>query len=199
MSSKNFWCAASTHDDEEKFVIKTHIKIKEKVKNILTIIIPRHIERSEQIKKLCINNKLKPQIINKDDKILDNNEIVIVNSFGVLPEYLKNAKSVFVGKSLLKRLNKDGGQNPILPAQMGCKIYHGPYVSNFADIYKFLKDKNISKEIFTVDDLAFNLIEDFKSNKKNLNQSKELFDRIGETILQKTFKKINYFLNYESL
>ncbi len=35
--------------------------------------------------------------------------------------------------------------------------------------------------------------------KKNLNQSKELFDKIGETILEKTFKEIDNFLNYENL
>ena len=171
--------------------------MKEKIVNFLTILIPRHIERSDQIEKLCLKNKLKTQIINKGDSILNNTEIVIINSFGVLPEYLKHARSAFIGKSLLKKLKNDGGQNPILAAQMGCKIYHGPYVSNFADIYKFLMDKNLSKEIITVDDLSRNLISDFKV-KKDLNQSKELFDNIGDTILKKTFNEIDNFLNYEN-
>jgi 3-deoxy-D-manno-octulosonic-acid transferase len=81
---------------------------------------------------------------------------------------------------------------------MGCKIYHGPYVSNFKDIYKFLMDKNLSQEISTISDLSNNLIDDFKL-RKNLNQSKELFDKIGETILIKTFKEIDKFLHYENL
>ena len=115
-----------------------------------------------------------------------------------MPEYLKYARSALIGKSLLKKFKKDGGQNPILAAQLGCKIYHGPHISNFADIYMLLKDENLSKEIFTVDDLSNNLIEDFKT-KKNLNQSKELFDKISETILEKTFKEIDKFLDYENL
>ncbi len=197
LNNKIVWCATSTHNNEEEFCIKTHIKVKEKIVNFLTILIPRHIERSDQIEKLCLKNKLKTQIINKGDSILNNTEIVIINSFGVLPEYLKHARSAFIGKSLLKKLKNDGGQNPILAAQMGCKIYHGPYVSNFADIYKFLKDKNLSKEIITVDDLSRNLISDFKV-KKDLNQSKELFDNIGDTILKKTFNEIDNFLNYEN-
>ena len=61
-----------------------------------------------------------------------------------------------------------------------------------------LKDENLSTEIFTVDDLSNNLIEDFKT-KKNLNQSRELFDKISETILEKTFKEIDKFLDYENL
>ena len=198
LKSKSYWCAASTHDVEEKFCVETHIKTKKKINNLLTIIIPRHIERSEQIKSLCLRNKLKTQIINKDDKILNETEIAIVNSFGVLPEYLKYARSALIGKSLLKKFKKDGGQNPILAAQLGCQIYHGPHISNFADIYMLLKDENLSTEIFTVDDLSNNLIEDFKT-KKNLNQSRELFDKISETILEKTFKEIDKFLDYENL
>ena len=199
LSTKDFWCAASTHNNEEDFCIKTHIKVKEKIKNVLTIIIPRHIERSEQIKKLCLSNKLKTQIINKNDIIFNDTEIVIVNSFGVLPEYLKHARSALIGKSLLKKFKNDGGQNPILAAQMGCKIYHGPFISNFLDIYKFLNDKNFCKEIFSVDQLSDNLIHDFKAKKNNLDHSLELFDKIAESISEKTFKKINNFLNYENL
>ena len=48
---------------------------------------------------------------------------------------------------LLKKLKNDGGQNPIDAAKLGCKIYHGPYVYNFEEIYKILKKNNISKKI----------------------------------------------------
>ena len=198
LKSKNFWCATSTHYNEEKFCIKTHLKTKEKINDLLTIIIPRHIERSEQIKSLCLEHKLNAQIINKGDKIFNETDIAIINSFGVLPEYLKYARSALIGKSLLEKFDKDGGQNPILAAQMGCKIYHGPYISNFDDIYMFLKDKNLSQEISTIHNLSDNLIKDLKT-KKNLGQSKDLFDKIGETILEKTFKEIDNFLNYENL
>ena len=70
-------------------------------------------------------------------------EIIIINSFGVLQEYFKFARSVFIGKSTLKKLENEGGQNPIDAAKLGCKIYHGPYVYNFKEIYELLKQKNI--------------------------------------------------------
>ena len=41
--------AASTHNTEELFAAKTHILLKKKVKNMITIIIPRHINRVNQI------------------------------------------------------------------------------------------------------------------------------------------------------
>ena len=41
--SKKIWCAASTHDTEEKICALAHKKLKKKYKNLLTIIIPRHM------------------------------------------------------------------------------------------------------------------------------------------------------------
>ena len=198
LKKRKIWCAASTHNNEEKFCIESHIKIKEKIKDILTIIIPRHIERSKEINKLCLNLNLNTQIINKQDKIQKNSEIIIINSFGVLDLYFKYAKSVFVGKSLIKSLKNDGGQNPILAASLGCKIYHGPYVFNFEDIYKFLNKKKISKKILSINELSKNLINDLKNQKKDIIKSRELVETIGSKILRKTTKQINNFLNYEN-
>ena len=74
----------------------------------------------------------------------------------------------FIGKSTIKKLKNDGGQNPIEPAKLGCKIYHGPYVYNFQEIYKILKENNISKEINGVNDFVVELKSDFKKmNKEN--------------------------------
>ena len=49
--SRNSWCASSTHFNEEKFCGLVHLKLKKKIKNLLTIIIPRHINRIKSIKK----------------------------------------------------------------------------------------------------------------------------------------------------
>ena len=49
--SKKVWCASSTHNNEEYICGKIHKKLKKKYQNLLTIIIPRHIERVETIKK----------------------------------------------------------------------------------------------------------------------------------------------------
>ena len=74
---------------------------------------------------------LNTQILNQNEDILNKTEIVILNSFGVLNDYFEHAKSVFIGKSMVKKLKNDSGQNPIDAAYLNCKIYHGPYVSNF--------------------------------------------------------------------
>ena len=138
------------------------------------------------------------QILAKDEKISKNSEIVIINSFGGLPEYLVHAKSVLIGKSLLKKLENDGGQNPILAAQLGCKIYYGPYVKNFKDVYNFLDEKNISKQISSTSELSISLLNDLKNNAKDLEKSQKIIESISSIIFEETNKKINKFVNYES-
>ena len=94
-----------------------------------------------------------------------------------------------MGKSLSKKLINDGGQNPIEPAKCGCKIYHGPYISNFKEIYGFLKEKKIAYEVVNEIDLSQNLIKDFNNkniNKKNINE----INIYGEQILDLTSKEI---------
>ena len=74
----NIWCAASTHSGEEEIILRTHILLKNKSLNIKTIIIPRHIARSKDIYKICVNSNLKGQIINKFDDISEKSEILIL-------------------------------------------------------------------------------------------------------------------------
>ena len=49
LKKKKIWVASSTHRSEEVFCAKAHIQLRKKVKNLITIIIPRHINRSKEI------------------------------------------------------------------------------------------------------------------------------------------------------
>ena len=110
--------------------------------------------------------KLQSQILNKSEVIDESKEILIINSIGNINDYLKTAKSVFMGKSLLESLKNEGGQNPIEAAKLGCKIYHGPFTYNFKDIYNQLKNLGISYEVKIEQSLSANLYQDFNKPKK---------------------------------
>ena len=168
LNSKKFWLAASTHKDEEVFCLKTHLKLKEKIRDIVTIIAPRHIDRINEINKICLDLNLIPQILSKNEKIEKNKDIIIINSFGDLNDYFKHAKSVFIGKSNISRLKNEGGQNPIDAANLGCKIYHGPYVYNFSEIYEIFQQNKISEIIMNPDELAEKIVHDLKSSDKDI-------------------------------
>ncbi len=184
------WCAASTHPGEEEIILKTHDLLKKRGIKLVTIIIPRHIKRSKEILTNCKNLDLNSQVVNNYDEISKNSEILIINSIGEITKYFYNCKSVFMGKSFSKKLIKVGGQNPIEPAKCGCKIYHGPYVSNFKEIYDFLNKKEIAYKINNETELSENLIRDFKNNLSTNEKNIEELNNYGEKILTLTTKEI---------
>ena len=90
--------------------------------------------------------------------------------------------------NIAKKLIKVGGQNPIEPAKCGCKIYHGPYVSNFKEIYSYLNEKKIALKVNDEIELSENLLKDIKNNidKKNI----EDLNSYGEKILTLTTDEV---------
>ena len=118
----------------------------------------------------------------------------IVNSFGLLSSFFKYAKSVFVGKSTLKKLGKVGGQNPIEAAKFGCRIYHGPYVYNFREIYEILEKNRISKKINEEEELSKNLSIDLENFENKNNENSLLIKNLGKQTLSNTILDIKNFL-----
>ena len=69
MLDRRFWFAASIHKEEDLFCLNTHLKLKQKFPNIITIIAPRHINRVKDIKFLCDKLNLNAQILNVESKL----------------------------------------------------------------------------------------------------------------------------------
>jgi len=185
LKSKNLWCASSTHYSEEKFCGQTHLILNKKYKNLLTIIIPRHIGRVKLIENELSNLNLKVHLDEPKKKISPDTSIYLVNSYGKTKSFYKECKNVFLGGSIINH----GGQNPLEAVRYGCKVFHGPNVSNFKEIYDFLKNKRLSKKITNHNTLANLLDMTFKkkSNPKQISQNLYL---IGKNILNKTYKEI---------
>ena len=118
------------------------MKLKKKIKNLITIIIPRHIHRVGDIIKDINNLNLKVVLHSSKNINLKNTDIYIVDSFGETKKFHKISSTVFLGGSIIKR----GGQNPLEAARFGARILHGPNTDNFKDIYKLLKSYKISKK-----------------------------------------------------
>ena len=197
LDSKRYWVAVSTHDGEDIFCLRTHLLLKEKYKDIITIIVPRHLNRINKIQTSCKNFNLNFQILEKGQNITLDKEVIIVNSFGVVQNFFKHAKSVFVGKSTIEKFKNVGGQNPIEAAKLNCKIYHGPYVYNFEEIYKILEKNGISKVVKNSKELSDNLINDLENSKKNDDKIGNIVNNLGEKTLIETMNNINKFLSNE--
>ena len=181
LKNRKFWVASSTHNSEEIFFAETHQILKRKYNDIITIIIPRHIHRVKEIVSELQGLELKANLHSLRPKNLKNTDIYIVDTFGETKKFHKLSATVFLGGSIINR----GGQNPLEAARYGAKILHGPFVSNFTDIYNLLKSNKISKKIYTATQLSKEI-----SFKKNV-QSGLKIKNIGEKILKKTIKVLD--------
>ena len=183
--SRNAWCASSTHNYEEEICGKTHLLLMKKYKNLLTIIIPRHINRVSSIRNQLIKMNLNVHLDEPKKKISPNTDVYLVNSYGKTKSFYKVCKNVFLGGSLIKH----GGQNPLEAVRYGCNIMHGPNISNFKEIYEFLKKKDVTKKIINQKQLASVLSKTLKKK----NRSKKIIQNlhfVGINILNKTYKEI---------
>ena len=187
--SRLVWCAASTHPSEEKICALAHKKLKKKYKNLLTIIIPRHIQRTKNIIDEIKSLNLNIQTRSNTNKIKKNTDIFIVDSYGEVKFFFKMCNTVFLGGSLIKH----GGQNPLEAARFGCKVIHGPFVQNFTEVYKLLENNNISFKFKNINQLI-NLIPKILKNKKNIDNKIIKIKKIGSNILKRTLFEINNYL-----
>ena len=186
---KNYktFIAASTHDGEELFAAKVHKILKKKRKSLITIIIPRHINRVNQIINEIKSLDLNVVIHSSKNKKLKDIDIYIVDTFGESKKFYKISTSVFLGGSIVNK----GGQNPLEPARFGAKILHGPNVDNFKEVYKYLDNLKISKKVKTPLECSKLIV--FKKNMKNVRKMKYL----GEKILKKTLNELDKTINNE--
>ena len=188
LQKKLIFIALSTHPTEEEFCIKVHASLKSQYPNLLTIIIPRHINRIPEIQKIITNAKLNFLIVETLDNFENNTDILIINSYGNTKKILKSSKYVFIGGSLVNH----GGQNPIEVAYNNALIFHGPYVHNFTEIYDFLNKENIAFKINSEIELIDQLKAKF-NNYQNKN-IKEKIIKIGDEILSSTLKKLDEYI-----
>jgi 3-deoxy-D-manno-octulosonic-acid transferase len=188
LQKRIIFIALSTHDTEEEFCIKAHISLKLKYPNLLTLIIPRHINRITKIEEVIKKLKLNSITQHSLSGIKDNTDILIINTYGNTQKFLKLSKCIFIGGSLINH----GGQNPIEVAYNNSLIFHGPYVHNFTEIYNFLNKENISFEVKSVKELVDHL--DQKINTNQRNNIKEKIINMGNEILSTTIKKLDQYI-----
>ncbi len=182
---KNILCSASTHYNEEEIFANLHFKFKKKINNLLTIMIPRHVERTDEIAQMLTRKKLKFVRHSENKRNLKDCDIYIVDSYGESKSFYKISDVVFLGGSLVPK----GGQNPLEALRYGCNTLHGNYTFNFKDIYKMLEKEKLSLRVSSSKDLekkAYSLIKNKKNNSKKIKKLKMM----GNLILRRNFEKI---------
>ena len=182
------WCAASTHKNEELIIGKIHKELKTEIKNLLTIIIPRHINRKKDIADELSKIDLNCEFHTSSKSLKKNTDIYIVDTYGDAVKFYSLTKLTFVGGSLILH----GGQNPLEPAREGNYILFGPHTDNFKEVYKMLEKLKIASKIKSTK-IAKSLILK-KINYLENTKVKYKLNNLGEKIINKNIIEIKKFI-----
>lgn len=153
INARPCWVAVSTHEGEEEAIGKIHLLLKQKMPNLLTMIVPRHPDRSPGLVALLRENGLRVAQRSQNEALDAETDIYMGDTMGEMGLYLRLAQVAFVGKSL----KAQGGQNPLEPAMTGTPIISGQAVQNFRDAYTSLLEAGAVRLIADEQMLAANL------------------------------------------
>jgi 3-deoxy-D-manno-octulosonic-acid transferase len=187
---RNFkvWCAASTHNNEEILIGKLHKRLKKKEKKLITIIIPRHIHRVDEIIDVLNNLDLSCITHSSNQKLQKDTDVYLVDSYGESSRFYNLTNISFVGGSIIKH----GGQNPLEPARLGNYIINGPNIKNFKEIYTFLNNLKMASSTTNILTMENLILKKLKIKAPNKNGKKII--KIGNDVLEKNLFHINKYL-----
>ncbi|CAO4165498.1 3-deoxy-D-manno-octulosonic acid transferase [Methylorubrum populi] len=128
------WVAASTHPGEDEVVARVHARLKDRFPRLLTVIVPRHPRRGEEVVQAAAAAGLRVARRAKGGRPLPSVDLYVADTVGELGLFYRLCPLVFLGGSLVPH----GGQNPIEPVRLESAILHGHFVFNFREPYAAL-------------------------------------------------------------
>ena len=124
------WLIASTHKDEEVIFLEVYREIKQKIPGLLLVIVPRHPERFNDVKKLCEQQQLGVVMRSTGESVYTETDVYLVDTMGELKMLYAASDVAFVGGSMVPK----GGHNILEAAAVGVPVMFGTYMFNFKEI-----------------------------------------------------------------
>ena len=125
--------AAQTHPGEDDgTVLPAHDRLRERFPDLLTILVPRHIERGADIAMLCGTRAHAARRSLGESDPRRTHEVYIADTMGELGLFYRLARFCFIGGTLVPM----GGHNPLEPAVLYCAILAGPHRSSNAKAFE---------------------------------------------------------------
>jgi len=142
--------AASTHPREEEILWQVHQGLVADIPNLLTVIVPRHPDRGEDIQNTLSSLGATTALRSKAQDVGDGTQIYVADTMGELGLFYRLSGLVFMGKSFVDM----GGQNLLEAARLDCAIFHGPHMWNFAEIVDSMTAEKALVGVADGDDLV---------------------------------------------
>ena len=139
------WLAASVHPGEFEIVYQTHLVLRSRFPDLLTIVVPRHPSSASDLEKEWISKGLSCARRGVGVELSPETEIYIADTMGELGLFYRISPVALIGGSFVDH----GGQNPIEAIQLGCAVLTGPSMFNFSEVMVDFVANGVSVSITT--------------------------------------------------
>lgn len=166
IGSRPCWVYASCHEGEETLAARVHQQLADQVNGLLTILVPRHIDRRARIADICNAAGLK-YTLRGDAKTppADNDDIYIADTMGELGLFYSLAPIAMIGRSFSD--DGGGGHNPVEAAQLNCAVLTGPNVQYQQEMFDDMFDEGAAIQAKTEEQL-YTILSNFFSDQEKL-------------------------------
>jgi len=135
---------ASTHSGEDLPLLESYIQLKKDFPELKLILAPRHPERLPEIKTILNSKALSFSVRSQLTEDKPNAQpIVVLDSIGELLTVYSFSRIAVMGGSFIEK----GGQNPLEPLSQRVPVIFGPYMHNFAEISRMVKEAEAGYQV----------------------------------------------------
>ena len=170
ISRKQVILLASSHKNEEEIILSIIQKLKSNFKNIILIIVPRHIKRSKEIQYLMRKKGIKYKVRSNNEKINGETICYLADTIGELSLFYELSTITIIGGSFVNH----GGQNPIECSYFNCSLILGPHMENFVKISQILVKNGAALQIKDIKNLESTIVRFLKNKKLRVSYSEKL-------------------------
>ena len=128
------WIAGSTHEGEEALVLRAHAFVKDRHRQALLVLAPRHPERFGRVFDFLRESGFEAARRSRGERCNSATEVLLLDTMGDLAAFYGASDVAFVGGSLVGI----GGHNPLEAARLAVPVVTGPCVTNFEAVYAAL-------------------------------------------------------------
>jgi len=192
VDGRPLWLAASTHPGEDAMVFEAHRLMRRTMPNLLTVLVPRHPSRGNEITEEMAATELKVARRSLGETVEPDTEFYLGDTLGELGLFYRLTGIAFIGGSMAAH----GGHNPLEAAQLDCAILHGPDMANFETIAAELSRRGGAIEVGDAATLADAVAAFLKAPERRMAAAKTAADVAHENAdaVEKVFAEIEPFL-----
>ncbi|XP_071908367.1 probable 3-deoxy-D-manno-octulosonic acid transferase, mitochondrial isoform X2 [Coffea arabica] len=195
LKHRKVWMASSLHRGEDKILLRVHKALKEIYPDMLTIIVPRHLEVGQEIVLELQRKGISVALRSRSDKLSLGTETYVVDTLGELRELYRLTPIAVIGGSFLPGL---AGHNISEAAVAGCAVLTGHYLGHFNHMVQEMQRLNPSSVLQVSGDMLVEALIELFSDAKLLETrraaAKQAYHALSIGVVENMWRLVQFHI-----